>query len=77
MQSMQALSATGSCLANVPTTDPLEINYANKFLAGQVFSLNDQCKMLYGPTASNCAVNENYSLQKSISQLFKIQLILN
>ena len=59
MHSLQALSTVGSCLANVPSSLPLETSYANRFLPGQVFSLNDQCKMLYGPTAINCAVCGN------------------
>lgn len=56
------MSKQAKCLANNPNVDGdikgLKIDNIedSKSLPGQAFTADDQCKMLFGPTASFCQV---------------------
>ncbi len=41
-------SSKASCLTNVPSTSAIDDSYLLNRLPGQVWSVDDQCKMIYG-----------------------------
>ncbi len=50
------MSQQASCLANNPGTSNLTV-FTNNVLPGQFITADDQCKQIYGSTASFCRVN--------------------
>ena len=50
----RAVSQQGACLTNVPAVDNFSV-YTNQ-LPGQLLTADNQCKQIYGPTASFCQV---------------------
>lgn len=51
-----------SCLKNVPANNALNV-YIEDRLPGQAFTADDQCKMIFGSTASFCIFNSNIMCQ--------------
>jgi len=47
-------------LANVPTTTPVEVSWVGNTFPGQIWTADDQCKMIYGSGASFCPVLLQY-----------------
>ncbi len=56
----RSVSMLGKCLANNPTVDEeiKSLKIDNKLLPGQAFTADDQCKMIFGSTASFCHVKK-------------------
>ena len=60
---LRNVSVSAQCLSNFPETDKLEItdildisNQTNYHYPGQIWTPDDQCKMIYGINASFCQV---------------------
>ena len=53
---LSGLSSQAGCLANLPTTLEPENTWADAYDPGQLWSPDDQCKMMYGQNASFCQV---------------------
>ncbi len=56
LNTFTTIKQSASCLANVPTTFPNETEFTQYADAGQIWSPDDQCKMIYGQNASFCRV---------------------
>ena len=50
------LKSRYQCLLNLPPNLPLEASLADEYYPGQMWSLDDQCKMRLGQSASFCRV---------------------
>lgn len=63
------VSNIGECLLNVPIDSNSIGNYDfDKHLPGQIWTADDQCKMIYGPGASFCQVL--YKTVQSVMYIF-------
>jgi hypothetical protein len=51
------LTQQASCLANIPGSSNSTV-FTNNILPGQFITADDQCKQIYGSTASFCHVKE-------------------
>ena len=59
MPELRSVSSTGQCLLNIPTTTLIP---TIKYLAGQIYSIDNQCKIKYGSKSSYslCSVRKIY-----------------
>lgn len=54
---IRAVSSIGQCLTNIPASLPNEVIFSEQTNPGQIWTADDQCKMMYGASASFCTVN--------------------
>ena len=54
---LNGASKMAQCLINVPAVSTAEESFVKDFLPGQIWTADDQCKMIYGPKASFCQVS--------------------
>ena len=55
-----------ACLGNVPVNAETETAFFNASLPGQLYSADDQCRLIIGPNSTKCNVsllyvNSNYA----------------
>ncbi len=70
------VSSTGQCLLNSPSNLPVENNYFNKYLTGQLWDVEQQCKIgmnFDSSSASECGVGLlKFSLKNIVISIFYV-----